>query len=295
LSLHARVQGVGPTAWEDESLAQVWGPRLAVYVVPKSDLAVFTIGRLPRDEEKRQAIEKVADEAARVLGEGTMRIRSLFEALSTDTNGLRATGATGRLLLRWDTRDTMVSVAERPQVDLDEARVELARRFLHWFGPATADQFTRWAGVERRDGRATWALLERELIAVELEGRSGFVLASDESAFRRSRPIEGVRLLPFGDPYLYADDELLVPDAARGEGVWAPAAKVPRMPNGKPFMPGAILVDGEIVGIWGRQQGRIALKLWDALARHVEDEVRAEAESFAQALGLKVRAEWLRE
>jgi hypothetical protein len=130
---------------------------------------------------------------------------------------------------------------------------------------------------------------------VELEGRSGFVLASDESAFRRSLPIEGVRLLPFGDPYLYADHELLVPDAARSEGVWAPAAKVPKMPNGKPFMPGAILVDGEIVGIWGRQQGRIALKLWDALARHVEDEVRAEAESFAQALGLGVAVEWLRE
>src|SRR5512133_4400770 len=47
LSIHARVEGAGPSVWEDPSLVQVWGPRYNVYVVAAPDLAVFTLGRLP--------------------------------------------------------------------------------------------------------------------------------------------------------------------------------------------------------------------------------------------------------
>ena len=47
LSIHARVEGTEASAWEDPSLVQVWGPRFSAYVVPASDLALFTLGRLP--------------------------------------------------------------------------------------------------------------------------------------------------------------------------------------------------------------------------------------------------------
>jgi Winged helix DNA-binding domain len=47
LSIHARVEGVTPTTWEDPSLVQVWGPRFHVYVVAARDLPVFTLARLP--------------------------------------------------------------------------------------------------------------------------------------------------------------------------------------------------------------------------------------------------------
>ena len=47
LSIHARVDGTQPTAWEDPSLVQVWGPRFSAYVVPADDLALFTLARLP--------------------------------------------------------------------------------------------------------------------------------------------------------------------------------------------------------------------------------------------------------
>src|SRR5919204_339917 len=49
LSIHARVEGAGPTTWEDPSLVQLWGPRYQVYVVAEPDLAVFSLGRLPDD------------------------------------------------------------------------------------------------------------------------------------------------------------------------------------------------------------------------------------------------------
>src|SRR5262249_50329673 len=41
LSIHARVEGAGPSAWEDPSLVQLWGPRFSVFVVAARDLAVF--------------------------------------------------------------------------------------------------------------------------------------------------------------------------------------------------------------------------------------------------------------
>ena len=51
LSIHARVEGTGPSAWEDRSLVQLWGPRFNVFVVAARDLAVFSLGTLP-DEAK---------------------------------------------------------------------------------------------------------------------------------------------------------------------------------------------------------------------------------------------------
>ena len=35
------------------SLAQLWGPRYQVYVVPKRDFALFSLARLPEDEKGR--------------------------------------------------------------------------------------------------------------------------------------------------------------------------------------------------------------------------------------------------
>ena len=48
LSLHARVDGVEPSAWDDPvARSQLWGPRYNTYVVAKRDFALFSLGRLP--------------------------------------------------------------------------------------------------------------------------------------------------------------------------------------------------------------------------------------------------------
>src|SRR6266581_3397182 len=51
LSIHARVEGTQPSTWEDPSLVQLWGPRFSAYVVAASDVAVFSLGRLPSEEK----------------------------------------------------------------------------------------------------------------------------------------------------------------------------------------------------------------------------------------------------
>src|SRR5439155_4462785 len=61
LSLHARVEGVGPSTWEHPSLAQLWGPRYSTYVVPKRDFALFSLGRLPDNAKGRLRAERMAE------------------------------------------------------------------------------------------------------------------------------------------------------------------------------------------------------------------------------------------
>ena len=65
LSLHARVDGVEPSTWEDPSLAQLWGPRYNTYVVAERDFALFSLGRLPDDEKGRRRAERDGGAAAR--------------------------------------------------------------------------------------------------------------------------------------------------------------------------------------------------------------------------------------
>src|SRR6476659_7865788 len=61
LSLHARVDGVVSSTWEDSSLTQLWGPRYHTYVVAKRDFALFSLGRLPDDAKKRLRAARMAE------------------------------------------------------------------------------------------------------------------------------------------------------------------------------------------------------------------------------------------
>ena len=76
-----------------------------------------------------------------------------------------------------------------------------------------------------------------------------WILTRDEPTFRAARGAAApARLLPSGDAYFLlqgADRELLVPDADRRGALWTPRV-----------WPGALLVDGELVGTWRRAQGR---------------------------------------
>src|SRR5438046_6492911 len=67
LSLHARVKDVSPSAWRDPRFVQVWRPRGAVYVVPSRDVAIFTLGRSPRNPVLAAAVRAAAEKAKRTF------------------------------------------------------------------------------------------------------------------------------------------------------------------------------------------------------------------------------------
>ena len=83
LSLHARVDGVEPSTWEDPSLVQLWGPRYQVYVVAKRDFALFSLARLPEDEKGRLRAQQMAERLHAHLRGKRMTDRELGTALGT--------------------------------------------------------------------------------------------------------------------------------------------------------------------------------------------------------------------
>ena len=75
-------------------------------------------------------------------------------------NSIRYGATTGTLAIRWEgARAPVVWEVEAADISPAEARNELARRYLHVFGPTTADGFARWAGISRPAGAGAFAAL----------------------------------------------------------------------------------------------------------------------------------------
>ncbi len=274
LSIHARVDGTQPSTWEDPSLVQLWGPRFSAYVVAAEDVAVFSLGRLPDGGDRLRRSERVAEALDTFLTGRRMSYGDAGRGLGVPPNLLRYGAPTGRVLIRWDgARQSTVWTVPRPEIDPAEARLELARRFLHVLGPGTPLAYSRWAGVLPTLARRVFNALEGSLVPVRTPVGDGSILASDESSFRGPTELaRGVRLLPSGDAYFLArgpDRELLVLEPEWRRALWTPR-----------IWPGAILLDGEIVGTWRRADVEVSLMPWRALSSPERDAVQAEAESL---------------
>jgi hypothetical protein len=273
LSIHARVEGAHSSSWEDRSLVQVWGPRFSVFVVPARDHAIFTLARLPDDEAGRQRAEDLAARLHGFLRGRRMTDREVARGVGVG-NRMRYATATGTLLIRWEgARAPHVWTVPRPEIDPLGARRELARRYLHIYGPTTSERFATWAGIGAGEGRAAFDGLRRSLVSVRTPIGDAWILARDEPAIREpAGPPAAARLLPSGDAYWLlqgVDRELLVPDAAQRTLLWTPHV-----------WPGAVLVGGEIVGTWRRAQAKLAVDPWRRLSRAESAAVETEAESL---------------
>jgi len=78
LSIHARVEGTRPDAWEDPSLVQLWGPRFSAYVVAAEDAALFSLGRLPDEGPGRRRANDMAARLHAYLDGRTMTYSQRF-------------------------------------------------------------------------------------------------------------------------------------------------------------------------------------------------------------------------
>jgi hypothetical protein len=277
ISLHARVNDTKPASWEDPSVVQIWFRGGADYIVPREDAGVFTLGSSPRNPERAAELDRLADDIHRVTEGRTMIVNEVSKLLGhAHQTGLRVSGLTGRVHIRWDASRIWLIPVERPDIDPEDARRELARRFVHWFGPTTKAALARWTGVPAGEATETWNAIEGDLIEVEVAGLAGrrFMLGADLEAMERAEPVSGVRLLPYDDAFTKLDNELLIPDHALRERV------LPRTGQGKGYIPGAILVDGEIVGGWQRQQRKVTLHPFGRLRARVRGAIEAEALAF---------------
>ncbi len=153
-------------------------------------------------------------------------MRSVFLAA-----GLELEPDTSPPVLRRRSRARLPTQADR------HALGELARRYLAVLGPASAADFADHLGARRADVADVWP---EDFESVTVDGRPLQVAQDDLDALRSAERPQLVRLLGPFDPYLQAGDRsLIVPDKGRHKALWPVLGR-----------PGAVLVDGEIAGVW---------------------------------------------
>lgn len=163
--------------------------------------------------------------------------------------------------------------------DRRAARAELARRFLHCYGPATAQWFADWTGRSLADAKDAFSLIEDELVEVAVDRKRAWLLGRDRDALGSPPELDGTRLLPVQDPFLQQRDRsTLVPGAPSRRKLWQPVRG-----------PGGVLVDGEIIGTWRARTKRprleVSVEPFSRLARTTRDAIAAEAERIAPFRG----------
>lgn len=164
-----------------------------------------------------------------------------------------------------------------PILDVDAARAELLRRYLHCYGPSTRADFATWTGLGVADTTAYWELLRDEVTPVPFNGTT-WLLAADADILRAPARPAGVRYLPPGDPYTQLRDRETIVDPCYRSQVWKAVGA-----------PGTVLVRGRIAGTWRpRRSGRkltLAVTTFTTLPERDREALRAEAAQVATLRG----------
>jgi hypothetical protein len=156
------------------------------------------------------------------------------------------------------------------------AAAQAVKRFLHFYGPATAADFAEWAGLARPHADRLWKQVQDDLREVSVGARSAWLASSDLSDLESPPDAKGARLIPPGDPYLQAPNRsLLAPDASLRKRLFRPVAS-----------PGVVLKDGRLAGLWrAKARGKKAEITIERLTRFSRKDVEDEAERIAQLRG----------
>lgn len=164
-----------------------------------------------------------------------------------------------------------------------QGTAELARRFLHAYGPATPRAFADWLGSTPAQAKRLWQQIEEELEPVTAAGKKAFILQSDRESFRRADTEEALLLLGPHDPYLdIRDRAILLEDTAAQRQVWRTVGN-----------PGVVLKGGKIIGIWKTRTQRenlsVTTTLWEPLSAPEQRELERQMEGYASFRGLALQ------
>lgn len=163
--------------------------------------------------------------------------------------------------------------AERPS-----PRHDVVRAYLRLFGPATPKQVADYLDAPVREVKTRWP---EDTTGVSVDGESRWVLTSDAQRLREPAT-DVVRLLSPFDLFLQARDRpLLVPEADRAKALWPVLGR-----------PGAVLANGDLVGLWRpRASGsRLSLRVtpWARWTSSLRRSVEAQAERLAAHRGVRL-------
>jgi Winged helix DNA-binding domain len=307
------VAEVREALWTARSLVKTWLMRGTLHLARSDDLPLLTaamsrrwIGVRPSwltwmqvtETELWRLVDDIGDaldgtpltreELIAVVGRG--RPARIREVLKSGWGGmLKPAARNGRLCFGPSRGQSVTFVSPRTwlkdwtDADAETAIVEVGRRYLRAYGPATKGDFARWWGAWPGAGRAAWTGLADELVAVTVGAQRMELLSSDLAEVREASFDERVRLLPLFDPYLlgHATRDHLFDRAF--------ASKVSRTAG---WISAVVLVDGTVVGTWthavAKKRMRINVTPFEPIPPTVKKAIQARADEIAAALSAAV-------
>lgn len=305
------VADVRDALWKDRTLVKTWLMRGTLHLARSEDLPIF-VGAMGRHwvsqmrpswlkfmQVTEQEFWTICDEIGAALDGtpltreeliarvGRGRSERVRQVLRSGWGGMLKPAARNGLLCFGPNRGQSVTFV-RPEswlpswraVDPEQAIVEMARRHLRVYGPATKLDFARWWGAWPGVANAAWKGLAPHLSGVSIEGKRAELLSEDVPVIKRAKLTGSVRLLPLFDPYLmgHAKRDHLVDHAY--------AAKVSRTAG---WISAVVLVDGTVEGTWthviSNRSVRITVEPFGKLASQVVAQIRERAEELGRSMG----------
>ena len=225
-----------------------------------------TGAELARDEPRLRAqIVYAADKSYGGPVNVTTRLLTLLSAEGLIVRGRPRGGWTS-------SQFTWFAAPEAPRPTAAAARAELARRWLHAFGPAPRTDLQWWTGWTA--GQVRQALDQLEVTEVDLGGTTGVMLAADEDEPAAGEPWPA--LLPALDP------------TAMGwrDRVWYVGEHSPALFDRSGNIGPTAWWDGRIVGGWAqRKDGGIAVRLLEDVGAEASAAIAAEAQRLREWIG----------
>ncbi|QWF84386.1 winged helix DNA-binding domain-containing protein [Amycolatopsis sp. CA-230715] len=226
---------------------------------------------LTEDEPRlKQQLRMAPGKPYEAIGAITSRVMFLLAATGRAVRG-RPRGSWLSTQYRWSTIEGWLGSA-LPEWQPDDARAELAKRWLRAFGPAPVTDLRWWTGWTA--GQVKKAIARLDVVEADLDGQQGIALADDVEPVAEQSP--WVALLPALDPtpmgwsdrgwYLGGHKEALFDRTGNiGPSVWS---------------------DGRIVGAWAqRPGGEVVFRLLADVGAEAEAAIGAEAARLTRWLG----------
>ncbi len=326
LGLAIRVDGITQddvrrALWADRTLVKSWTHRSTLHLVPSSELPMWlaarraiTKWREPKWYEQHNLTPKRTDALLAAIVDVLDGRRLLRDELATEVTKRVGAWAQQGLQSQWSevvglgfqaglvcfgpSEGARVSYVRRDQwlrswsdPDPRESLIEVARRYLRVYGPATPRAFATWFAGRHVDPDELRAVFESIGVKeVDVAGKRAWTLADDIDAAESQ---SSVRLLPQYDCYILGSRfgrEQIVTQSLRDL-----LARLDR-----PSFEGAVghsllLVDGVVDGIWKRtKRGKrieVAVTPVSPLGANERKRVREEADRIAAFLEAPVELE----
>ena len=165
---------------------------------------------------------------------------------------------------------TLGPIKRWPGVPVKNVGVErLITLYLRMLGPATPTEVAKYFGSSATEMKKVWPA---DLAEITVGKRKTWLPADAVDDLAQAAKPSGVRLVPPMDALLQARDrDLLVPDKQQQKEVWKILGN-----------PGAVVVDGEIAGVWrakmaGKKRVDLTVTAFGTLTAKTRKAIEAEA------------------